>query len=45
MSNNKNKDVKKEFESNWLLNWATKNTKVGKRTTEKNKAIKKNLPK
>ena len=40
-NNNKNKDV----QPNFLLNWATKNTKVGKRTAEKNKAIKKNLPK
>tara|TARA_R100001530_G_scaffold87410_1_gene60874 strand:- start:506 stop:634 length:129 start_codon:yes stop_codon:yes gene_type:complete len=42
MSNrNKNKDV----QTNFLLNWATKNTKVGKRTEEKNKAIKKLLSK
>ena len=32
---NKNNAVK----SNFLLNWATKNTKVGKRTQEKNEAI------
>ena len=33
---NKNKDVEKSF----FLNWVTQNTKVGRRTKEKNEAIK-----